>query len=71
MGKKAVLNAQTVAIAICIAMAIAGASIAIWGAVLEASGLTAGAGLVHMVVGAVIMGFAGIVVSLAGKLLGK
>ena len=52
-------------------MAIAGAGITIWGAVAEASGLTAGVGLVRMVVGAVIMGFAGIIVSLAGKLLGK
>ena len=64
-------SAQWVAIVICIALAIFGATFAGIGAAREASGTSPGDGVFIIVIGTVSLGFSGIVVSLATKLLGK
>ena len=62
---------QWIVVSICISSAIFGATFATIGAIREAAPNSPGNGLVMIVVGTVALGFSGIGISLASKLLHK
>ncbi len=64
-------NPQAWAIVFSIILAALGAGLAAWGAAREAASNSAGSGIVLIVVGTIALGFAGLSVSVAAKLLGK
>ena len=64
-------TAQTIAIIICVALAIFGSVFSAIGAIREASSSNPGYGIVLIVLGTIALGFSGIIISIATKLLGK
>ena len=64
------MSLQTIAVILCVALGMSGAASAIVGTIREARNKNPG-GLILIVLGTVAMGTAGIVISIAAKLLGS